>query len=368
MKVLVVGAGFAGAVHARVAAEAGHDVLLIDAAPHLGGAAHDRMMRGLRVHSHGPHLFHTRMPRVLAWLSRFTDWTAYTHRAMSRLPCGTLVPFPLNADSLAALQKLGYPTAPHGDASPPGSAEAWLRTQISPEMVELLFARYVARHWALPLAALPARVVQRVAPRMGREDRYFPRATFRGLPKDGYTALFANMVRHPRITCTLGTPYSEDLRARSDLCLTSMSMDSFYGPRFGPLPYRAVRFETVAAPPAPPQIGTVNLTDHPQATREHHWHHITGAGQGGPPLITREYPGTPASHGGARHYPVHTLHGAERAILARYQTLAKAEARHLRFIGRCGTFRYLNMDQVVSQSLAQAYKLFGQRPAARKAS
>ena len=40
-RVLVVGAGFAGACYARELAEAGHHVSLIDRRPHIAGNAYD---------------------------------------------------------------------------------------------------------------------------------------------------------------------------------------------------------------------------------------------------------------------------------------------------------------------------------------
>ncbi|MEM8577416.1 MAG: UDP-galactopyranose mutase [Pseudomonadota bacterium] len=243
-----------------------------------------------------------------------------------------------------------------------------LRARLSPEVTEAFFARYVRKQWALPLSTLPAAVVQRVAPRPGSDEaRYFARARFQGLPADGYSALFAAILDHPRIDVALETPYLHADRAHFDLCLTSMSMDLFYGFRFGPLPYRAVRFETAEEWPAPEGVGTISLSDHPRATRAHNWRVITGGGQG-PAKVTVELPGAPEAAGGARQYPVHTLAGGERLRLARYQNHAAREARTLRFIGRCGTFRYLNMDQVVAQSLVHATKLFGPAPRLGRAS
>ena len=59
MTVLVVGAGFAGATIARVLAEAGIAVHLIDKRSHIGGNAFDEFnAQGERVHRYGPHLLH----------------------------------------------------------------------------------------------------------------------------------------------------------------------------------------------------------------------------------------------------------------------------------------------------------------------
>jgi UDP-galactopyranose mutase len=74
MKILVVGAGFSGAVVARELAEFGLIVDVIDKRLHIGGNAYDETNEhGIRVHKYGPHLFHTNNEVVFNWLSRFTD-------------------------------------------------------------------------------------------------------------------------------------------------------------------------------------------------------------------------------------------------------------------------------------------------------
>ena len=104
MKILVVGAGLAGAVHARELAEAGHHVHVIDKRPHIGGHCFDYVHdSGVRVHRYGPHLFHTSNLKVVEWLSRFTEWLHYEHRVVAQLADGRHVPMPVNLDTVNAL-------------------------------------------------------------------------------------------------------------------------------------------------------------------------------------------------------------------------------------------------------------------------
>src|SRR5688500_6644106 len=102
--VLVVGAGFAGSVMAeRIASRLGFRVLVIDRRDHVGGNAHDHLDdAGIRVHRHGPHLFHTNSERVVRYLSRFTEWQPYEHRVVASVG-DRLVPFPINADTIEQL-------------------------------------------------------------------------------------------------------------------------------------------------------------------------------------------------------------------------------------------------------------------------
>jgi UDP-galactopyranose mutase len=65
-KILVVGAGFAGATYARELAEAGHHVEVVDKRRHVAGNAYDEVLNdGIRVHRYGPNLFHTSSARVV---------------------------------------------------------------------------------------------------------------------------------------------------------------------------------------------------------------------------------------------------------------------------------------------------------------
>ena len=77
MRVLVVGAGFAGSVVARELADAGvGQVTVIDKRPHVAGNAYDPVhpSTGGRYHMYGPHIFHTNDIQVVEYLSRFTEW------------------------------------------------------------------------------------------------------------------------------------------------------------------------------------------------------------------------------------------------------------------------------------------------------
>src|ERR1700733_8184992 len=102
--VLVVGAGFAGAVYARTLAEAGSTVHVIDRRDHIGGNAADFVdANGVRVHRYGPHLFHTNATPVFDWLQRFGAWTPYLHRVRAILPEGGFAPLPVNLETINAV-------------------------------------------------------------------------------------------------------------------------------------------------------------------------------------------------------------------------------------------------------------------------
>ena len=83
---LVIGAGFAGATVARLVAEAGHRVVVMDKRDHIAGNAYDyENEHGIRIHKYGPHLFHTNNKKVFDFLSQFTEWVEYKHKVKAQL-------------------------------------------------------------------------------------------------------------------------------------------------------------------------------------------------------------------------------------------------------------------------------------------
>ena len=73
--IIIVGAGYAGAVSARRLAEKGKRVLVIEERTHIGGNAYDELdEQGVLIHTYGPHIFHTKNKAVFDFLGRFTEW------------------------------------------------------------------------------------------------------------------------------------------------------------------------------------------------------------------------------------------------------------------------------------------------------
>lgn len=103
---LIVGAGFAGSTCARILADAGRRVAIVDRRPHIGGNAWDELdAHGVLVHPYGPHIFHTNSEAVMRFLSRFTTWRFYEHRVLAEVE-GQLLPIPINRSTINRLYGL----------------------------------------------------------------------------------------------------------------------------------------------------------------------------------------------------------------------------------------------------------------------
>ncbi len=358
--VLVVGAGFAGGVIAeRLARGQGRRVLVIDRRPHIGGNAYDEYdAAGVLVHRYGPHIFHTNSSAVFEYLSRFTAWREYEHRVLASVR-GIHVPMPVNRTTVNRLFGLALSTDAEVEAFYARQAEPCdARTSedvvvgaIGRQLYELLFQGYTRKHWGLDPRQLDASVTARVPARTNDDDRYFT-DRYQAMPADGYTRLFARLLDHPNIEVQTGVDFA-DVRDRLDYrtLVYTGPIDAYFGNRYGPLPYRSVRFEfeTLSCDRYQP-TGTVNYPDPAVPfTRITEFRHLTGQ-RSAVTTIVREYP----EAGGDPYYPV--PRPENRTLYERYRRSAD-ELDDVYFVGRLGTYKYYNMDQVVAQALATARKI-----------
>jgi UDP-galactopyranose mutase len=360
---LVVGAGFAGAVYARTLADAGHSVTVIDKRNHIAGNAFDFIdASGVRVHRYGPHVFHTNNKNVFDWLGRFGEWVSYEHRVRARLPDMRYVPLPINRDTLNTLYERNLQTEDEverflGSCAEnvpyPANAADYLHSKIGVLLTDLFFRPYTKKMWALDLEELSPSVVKRIPIRFDSDDRYFPNDAYQALPRHGYTAIFESIFSHENIEVKLSTTFDRKLASSYSHCFNSMPIDEYFKFSMGELPYRSIKFHSeVRDSSSLPSWGVTNFTDTGRFTRETYWQSLPGHRIDNNPLttVTIEEPCDYRDNGRERYYPVKTADNRYGELYKRYSELA-AELTNMTFIGRCGTYQYLDMDQVVNQSL-----------------
>lgn len=351
---LIVGAGFAGSVLAeRLATERGDSVLLIDRREHVGGNAFDWYDEaGILVHRYGPHIFHTNSQKIVDYLSRFTRWRPYEHRVLSRVD-DKLLPIPINLDTINQLYNLKLDSAQleqfFAERREPvdeiKTSEDVVVNAIGRELYEKFFRGYTRKQWGVDPSELNKSVTARVPTRTNQDDRYFT-DTFQAMPLQGYTHMFQNMLRHPKIKIMLNADYREvrDQVKFKRLIFTG-PIDEFFDFKLGKLPYRSLRFEHRTLDQAQFQpVAVVNYPQTEEYTRITEYKHLTGQ-QALKTSISYEYP----TDVGDPYYPVPRVEN--EALYKRYEALA-AEQSNVWFVGRLATYRYYNMDQVVGQALA----------------
>lgn len=356
--ILVVGAGFAGSIMAeRIASELGLRVLVIDRRPHIAGNAFDEHdEHGVLVHRYGPHLFHTNSEKVVAYLSRFTEWQPYEHRVLASVD-GKLLPVPINRTTINGLYGLSLTTDEEvaeflaERAEPidqPRNSEDAVVSKVGRDLYERFFRGYTRKHWGLDPSQLHASVCARIPVRTNDDDRYFT-DSFQKVPAAGYTQMFERILDHPLIEARTSTAF-DDVRAGLDVrhVIWTGPIDQYFGERFGSLPYRSLRFEFVTRPTPgggfEQPVTQVNYPGEEPYTRVTEFRHVHGQVLEHTTLAY-EYP----EDEGEPYYPV--PRDENRDLYHRYEELAR-ETSDVTFVGRLARYQYLNMDQVVGQALS----------------
>ena len=370
---LVVGAGFSGLSFAFQASTLlNASCLVVDSRSHIGGNAYDYYDEaGVLIHAYGPHYFRTNSPKIQAFLSQFTDWTAVEYQIRS-FSDGRYWNFPINLNTFEQLI---------GRASNTAEMESWLESkrvpianprnseeviisQVGWELYEKFFKNYTIKQWKKHPSELDASVCGRIPIRTNRDDRYLAES-FQALPAEGYTKMFERMLlaSGPRLELRLETDFREVMeRVNFRHLVYTGQVDSFFNYCYGDLPYRSLRFEresfTGLALESRLSISgrrgfwqpamQVNYPNSEEFTRIVELKHATGQ-QTDASTIVREYP-TDFKRGGEPFYPIPN---SETSLLyAKYKELADRTSS-ASFIGRLATYRYYNMDQVVGMALAE---------------
>jgi UDP-galactopyranose mutase len=362
---LVVGAGYAGSIMAeRLASQRGQRVLVVDRRDHIAGNAFDyHDEHGVLVHRYGPHIFHTNSEKVVDYLSRFTEWRPYEHRVLARVD-GMHLPMPINRTTLNRLYGLSLSTDDEAAAFLEARAEAvdHVRTsedvvvaKVGRELYEKFFRGYTRKQWQRDPSELHASVCARIPIRTNEDDRYFT-DSFQNMPAQGYTAMFRRMLDHPLIDVRVQTDY-DDVKneVEYDRLVYTGPIDKYFGYRFGALPYRSLEFvlQNEATPDGGYLLPATQVNEPSEEvpyTRRTEFRRMTGQDTHASSTVAVEY----SRSDGDPYYPI--PRDDTRALYRRYEAVA-ASLPDVTFVGRLARYQYLNMDQVVGQTLSAASKL-----------
>ena len=365
---LVVGAGVSGATVARVLAEAGLNVQVIDQRDHFAGTCHCErdQSSGILLHTYGPHIFHTDDPQVWQFVRRFARFKNYEHRVKATAK-GKVYGLPITLHTLnqvfdramSPAEAKAFLARVTCKIDQPRNFEEQALATIGRDLYKLFFKGYTQKQWGRHPREIPAEVFQRLPLRFSYDDRYFTQR-FQGIPADGYTQMVRAMLDHPRIRSQLSTSFHRQMMCDYGHIFFTGSLDDFFGQDMGTLPYRTLDFEHHIG--AGDQQGCVvmNFPDvavaHTRVTEHKHFapwedHRKT--------VVTKEF-SRDAEQGDIPFYPLRAVGGEE--LLAAYSTRAK-RLKNVTFLGRLGTYRYLDMDKAIGEALAVSQRFLAQQSA-----
>jgi UDP-galactopyranose mutase len=372
----IVGAGFSGLVAAERLSQAGFSCVVVDKRDHIGGNAYDCYDEaGVLIHPYGPHYFRSNSARIVAYLSQFTEWHEVSYQIKSYTK-GRFWSFPINLNTFeewlgresTELEWRDYLDTHKVEIEHPQNSEEVILSQVGWDFYRIFFEPYTLKQWKRHPRELQASVCGRIPIRLNRDDRYLTES-FQAMPVQGYTAMFEKMMAHsPNLQVRLGVDYKEEKeRWQFRHLIFTGPIDEYYDHCYGSLPYRSLRFEREthtgeelrarAAISGKEGLWQPALqVNYPELdvpyTRTVEIKHATGQDIEATTVI-REFPEdwTPEKE---PFYPVPTDVTAQ--LYTRYRQLADQET-NVSFIGRLGTYRYYNMDQVTGMALTEAEKL-----------
>lgn len=354
--IAIVGAGFSGAVIARELAEAGHRVDVFDSRPHVAGNCHtERQDDDVMVHVYGPHIFHTAHEHVWQYMNRFGTMMPYNHKVKATTQ-GKVFSLPVNL--LTINQFFGKTFTPAeaeafitsiGDQSitdPQSFRDQGLRF-VGPELYAAFFDGYTRKQWGVDPVELPASILARLPVRFNYDDSYFNHP-YQAIPRDGYTPIVANILDHPGITVTLGVVKSRADLAGADHVVWSGPIDAYFGFEHGRLGYRTLDFERqvhdgdfqgcAVMNYGDPDVPYTRITEHKHfAPWETHQKTVT----------YHEYSRL-ADPNDVPYYPIRLV--KEKGQLQQY-VHEVGKLSNITFVGRLGTYRYLDMDVTIHEAL-----------------
>jgi UDP-galactopyranose mutase len=357
-KIAIAGAGFAGAVVARELAETGkYKIVVFESRPHLAGNCHTERdaATGVMVHQYGPHIFHTSREDVWNYVNRFAKFGPYTNRVKAVTARGV---FSLPINLLTINQFFGKTFDPRearefisslGDSSieEPKTFEDQALKFLGRELYENFFYGYTKKQWGVEPTELPASILSRLPVRFNYDDNYYV-SRYQGIPVEGYTAIVEKILDHENIEVQLGEKFDPAYKDQFDHVFWSGPIDAYYNFELGRLQYRSLQFERFDAEGDYQGNPVINYCEaripYTRITEHKHFapwetHEKT--------VCFREYSKL-AEPNDTPYYPLRLQ--KDKELLRQYMDRIQGEP-NITFIGRLGTYRYLDMHVVIGESL-----------------
>lgn len=374
--VLVVGAGFAGAVIARREADQGKKVLIVEKRAQIGGNMYECFDKdGIRIHLFGPHIFHTNNEEVFSFLKQYSDFYPYEHKVIGKID-GKLVPIPFNftslemlfekekADEIKEKLKTAYPNQEKISILDLIKNEDSTIKEFGEFVFEKVFVHYTAKQWGIPIEEVDKSTINRVPVVLGYDDRYF-KDTIQYMPKEGFTKLFENMLDNENIDVILNKNIKEMLKLDFDTKKVYIDNEEFTGPiiftgavdelldfKYGRLPYRSLNLVFETYPKTHYQTNSVvNYPNEEDFTRITEFKYLTNQEKENVTTILKEYPLKYDANNAKCLDPYYPIINEKNLEMYHHYKKELEQFSNIHLVGRLAEYKYYNMDAVIERAL-----------------
>lgn len=350
---LIVGAGLFGSVFARLAANDGKKILVIDKRSHIAGNIYTENVHGINVHKYGAHIFHTNDDEVWNFITQYADFNDYCHTVKANY-MGKIFSLPFNMNTFEEMWGINNPDEAekiincqrNQITNEPKNLEEQAISLVGTDIYEKLIKGYTQKQWGRPCSELPSFIIKRLPVRFTYDNSYF-NAKFQGIPRGGYTKMVNRLLEG--IEVHLNEEFIPNKYACNKIVYTG-AIDTYFNYCFGNLEYRTVSFENVVLDQEDFQgTSVVNYTDATTPfTRiiEHKW--FEPYNKSSKTIISKEY-SKEWKFGDEPYYPVND--DKNTSLYSKYKELADNNGNVI-FGGRLGQYKYFDMDQVIAEAIA----------------
>lgn len=362
MKVAIVGAGISGAVIARLLAEQGIGSVVFDKRSHIAGNCHSERdpQTNVMLHVYGPHIFHTDDKEVWDFVNQYSEFMPYTNRVKA-IYKGNVYLLPVNLHTINQFfNKTMRPDEARSfieskaDKSivEPQNFEEQAISMIGRELYEAFFRGYTRKQWGCEPTELPASILKRLPLRFNYNDNYFNHQ-FQGMPKEGYTEMVAKILEHELIEVRTGTEFVASESTAWQHVFWSGALDGYFNFSEGRLGYRTLDFEKFTADGDYQGAAVINYCEEEVPyTRITEHKHFSPWESHEKTTCYREFSRF-CTEDDIPYYPIRMV--KEKELLNRYLDKALA-LNNTTFVGRLGTYRYLDMDVTIREAIDVAKK------------
>ena len=252
--ILIVGAGFFGAVVAEQIASTGRSVLLIDKRDHLGGNAHSVVdsETGIEYCPYGSHIFHTSNIDVWNYVNSFCVFNDYRHTVWSTYE-NKVYSLPINLNTINRFYNLNIKPEEVDDfikketekfvKDNPANFEELSLSQVGETFYNAFIKYIIKKNWG----DVPDDFTDDFLISLKINKNYnmnFFEDTFQGIPVCGYKTLFHKIVANKNIDIRLSINYEDIKEDLGEIpTLYTGSIDSLFNYELGRLEWRTLDFE-----------------------------------------------------------------------------------------------------------------------------
>lgn len=360
---VVVGSGLFGSCFARIAADNGKRVLVLERRSHIAGNCYTENVNGIHIHRFGPHIFHTSNEAVWAFMQRFCVFNNFINSPLA-LSGGELFSLPFNMHTFYKLWGLRWPQEVSAKLEEqrlkldrePANLEEQALCLVGSDLYERLILGYTQKQWQRHPTELPASIIRRLPLRLTFNNNYF-NDKYQGIPIGGYTQLFQKLLHG--IDVRLGVDFLSERdywQSQAEVVVYTGKIDELFSYEHGELEYRTLEFEDEWLDQDNYQgNAVVNYCDRevPYTRTIEHRHFDPPLERVDRTVITREIP-IAWHRDKTPYYPVNDARNM--AIFGRYQEQASV-LNNMVFGGRLAEYTYYDMHAVVASVLLKAAQL-----------